>query len=125
MHYKPAPWATFNFGVDLLLFGGEDLTEYENTALSVPPADFPNYPTWRMSLGAKIAILPFSRFASSRSDMEKRATDRREMLRRILQGEKGTEEAQDELSRIRTERQKVEDELRRLRQLLEKEKEKK
>ena len=51
--------------------------------------------------------------------------NRKDVLERMMEGQKQTEDAESELARIRAERKKVEDELRRLRKLLEEEKKKK
>ena len=126
IYYKPYRWVTFEMGVDIRLLSGQDLSDYQNTGLSNPPEDFPNCPTWRGILGVKLAILPTDLYSSSeKALLEQRARDRREILDKMLRGQKETEDAESELLRIRTEREKVEEELKRLRELLEEEKKKK
>ena len=126
VYYKPYRWVTFEMGVDLRLTSDEDLSDYQNTQLSQPPEDFPNYPTWRGILGVKLVILPTGLYSSPEKILlEKRAADRREILERMMKGQKDTEDAESELSRIRAERRRVEEELKRLRKLLEEEKKKK
>jgi len=124
VYYKPYRWLTFQMGVDIRLLSGEDLTEYSWGLKK--PADFPNYPFWRGMLGVKINLLPTSYFkASEKSSLERKAADRQRMLERLMQGDANADEADNELTRIRTERAKVEAELERLRKMLEEEKKKK
>jgi hypothetical protein len=113
-------------GIDFRLSSDEDLTEYDTTPAGKPAADFPNYPSWRSVLGVKLAILPMDLYSSSDEEfLRQRADDRKEVLERMMQGEQKTENAEDELTRIRAERERIEEELKRLRKLLEAEKKKK
>lgn len=124
--FKPARWITFSMGFDLLLFGGDDASEYMMTSLDRPPEDFPNYPSWRGVLGVKLALLPLSLYRSSEAEMlDKRAMDRRAVLERMMQDQRETEGTETELEKIRAERKKLEDDLRRIRKMLEEEKKKK
>jgi hypothetical protein len=128
VYYKPYRWLTIEMGFDVRLFSGENLTEYfPATKLPSPPnAAFPNYPSWRGILGLKFAILPTSVFSSPEENMLKQKdVDRQEILDRIMKGQKDTKGAEDELTRIRSEREKLEAEMKRLRQLLEEESKKK
>ena len=128
IYYHPYPWVTFEMGMDVRLFSEADKSVYAPlTPLSPPPnPDFPNYPSWRGVLGMKLAVLPTSLYASrERKQLEKSATDRRLLLEKMMKDQKGTEDTESELSRIRSERQRVEEELQRLRKLLEEEKKKK
>lgn len=128
IYYKPYRWLTVEMGVDFKLFSGEDETEYAPvTPLPPPPSDFPkSYASWRGILGVKVAILPTHLYSSSETEMmRQRAADRKEVLERMLRGQQETEDAESELAKIRAERKKVEDELQRLRKLLEEEKKKK
>ena len=117
-------------GFDIRLFSGEDMTEYYDggkTKLPYPPhSDFPNYPSWRGILGCKIAILPTSGFSSpEKSALKQKAADRQEILDRLMKGQKDTKGAEDELSKIRAERERLEEEMKRLRQMLDAETKKK
>ena len=126
VYYKPYRWVTLEMGVDFRLVSEQDVSDYENTGLPPPPEDFPNYPTWRGTLGVKLAVLPTSLYSSSeKALLEQKAADRRAILERMMEEQEDTEDAESELSRIRRERQRVEEELQRLRKLLEAEKEKK
>ena len=125
IYYQPYPWFTLEMGIDFRLYAGEDISNYEDTSLPNPPADFPNYPGWRGTLGMKFGILPTSLHQSSeKARLEREAADRRAILERMMKGQKDTEDADSELTKIRAERQRVEEELKRLRKLLEEEKKK-
>jgi hypothetical protein len=127
VYYKPHRWLTFQMAMDMRVYSGEDLTKYApETHLSPPPTeDFPNYPTWRGLLGVKIGILPTDLYkTSAEATLKRKARDRRAILERMMEERQDTEDAESELSRIKAERQKVEEELERLRKLLEAEKDK-
>lgn len=128
VYYKPYPWVTFKMGIDVRFISEQDLSEYSPvTQLSPPPTeDFPNYPSWRGLLGVKLAILPtYLRSSSEKVLLERKALDRRAVLERMMREQQDTKDAESELARIRAERKKVEEELMRLRKLLEAEKKKK
>ena len=126
IYYKPYRWITFEMGIDVRLTPDEDLTDYDVTPVPKPAEDFPNYPSWRSVLGVKLAILPMDLYSSSDEELlRQRVDDRKEVLERMMQGEQKTENAEDELTRIRAERERIEEELKRLRKLLEAEKKKK
>jgi len=124
VYYKPNDWITFQMGVDVLLYSGEDITEYN--PLPAPPADFPNYPPWKGLLGARISILPLSLYKpKDKSIFQRRSVEQRELLERTLSGEATGEKGETELERIRAAREKLEADLKRIRELLEEETKKK
>jgi len=123
IYYKPYQWITVEMGIDLRLFSGEDESDYSLTPADKPNLDFPNYPGWRGLLGVKLALLPGSLYAKTdKAVLQDKITDRQEILERMMRGQENTDNAEEEIARIRAEREKVEAELRRLRQLLEGEK---
>jgi hypothetical protein len=125
VYYMPYPWLSFKMGFDVNLISGDDQSVYQTTSLTPPQAGFPNYPGWRMILGAKIGILPTSLYASDEQALlKKKSLERETMMNQMLQDQKSTQNAESELSRIRAERAKLEAELERLRKLLESEKKK-
>ncbi|HDQ45924.1 MAG TPA: hypothetical protein ENN17_10585 [bacterium] len=128
VYYKPYRWLTIQAGLDIRLFSGIDLTEYATggkTHLPPPPTeDFPNYPGWRGVLGLKINILPKSLYASDEAEIRRRSAERRRLMEQMMQEQEDTDAAEQELNRIQSERRKVEEELERLRKLLDSEKQK-
>lgn len=126
VYYTPYRWLTFSMGIDLRLASGEDLSNYSGTSLHAPPtADFPNYPGWRGVLGLKFRIFPPSARSSDTSYLESEAEKRQRILNQILKGQETTDTADEELLRLKAERKEVENELNRLRKLLNEEKKKK
>ena len=128
IYYKPSRWISIEYAMDIGLLSGEDISEYttnETTHLAPPPTEnFPNYPSWRGILGVKIALLPRSLYQTQEKAFREKATDRRRVIEKMLENEENTENAEEELIRIQSERRRVEEELERLRKLLEEEKSK-
>jgi hypothetical protein len=122
--YTPFRWLTVEMGVDFRLFSDKDQTSY--AFIPPPPTlNFPNYPSWRGVLGLKWTILPRSLYQSDDGLLKQKAKDRKAILEKMMDQQTGdTGNAEQELSRIQTERKKIEDELERLRKLLEAEKQK-
>ena len=126
IYYKPYQWITFEMGVDIRLMSGEESSDWETTSLDAPPANFPNYPSWRGLLGVKLAILPTSLYASKeKAQVEKKTEAQKQLLQRMMDDQINTKNADDQLLKIKAEREKVEKELERLRKLLEENKKKK
>jgi hypothetical protein len=118
--YRFTRWFEAEMGFDKSLFCGEDLTDYR----WVPPKQrhFPNTPSWRGLLGVRLAVLPRSLYRSEKAGLEQKARDRQAILEKMIESQGDMESAEQELARIQAERKKVEEELERLRQLLESEK---
>ncbi len=124
VYYKPYPWLIFDFGMDIQLIAEDDLSEYETTSLPEPPEDFPNYPSWKGKLGVKLAILPASLYSTpEKNAIRQKSLQRKQVLERMIDEQDDTESAEGELERIKSERQKLESELERIRKLIEEEKE--
>jgi hypothetical protein len=122
VYYKLYRWCTLEMAFDKSLFTGRDETVYRD----IPPGGpgFPNYPSWRGVLGVKLAVLPLSLYASEQSDLKQKAKDRQAILEKMIEDQTDMQSAEQELTRIQAERRKVEEELERLRKLLESEKQK-
>ncbi len=127
IYYNPYRWLSFHMGIDLKLLTQEDISEYPpSTSLSPPPLeDTPNYPAWRCLLGVKFSILPFSLYTSPESELQRDARNKKQFFKRMLEEEQGTENVEDEVEKLRQKRLKIEQELERIRKLLEQEEEKK
>jgi hypothetical protein len=123
VYYRPYRWLTVQASLDKSLVVDRDNTEYTYLPERVP--DFPNYPGWRAGLGATLAVLPFSLYQSDEADIRQKARDRQDILEKMIENQSDMQSAEQELSRIQAERKKVEEELERLRKLLESEQDKK
>jgi len=122
VYYMPYPWITFQMGIDIKLISEKDISQYvPDTSLDPPPEKFPNYPTWRGVLGVRMAILPFGLYSSESARLRREAEDRRKILEKMLKEQKDTNSAESELQKIRASRKKLEEELERIRKLLEQE----
>jgi hypothetical protein len=118
--YRFKRWLSAEMGFDKSLFTGEDLTDYR--FVKPKEKNFPNFPSWRGLLGVRLAVLPRSLYGSEKSGLERKAKDRQAILEKMIESQSDMESAEQELARIQAERKKVEEELDRLRQLLESEK---
>ncbi len=126
VYYTPYRWVTFEMGIDLLLYSPEDQSDYAGTSLPPPPEDFTNYPVWRGNLGVTFILLPSGIHRPSERDaLQRKASEQTEALERLMKDQKDTEDAESELLKLRSERKRVEEELARIRKLLEEEKKKK
>jgi len=125
IYYKPYKWVTFQMGIDLKLLTQEDISDYSNTSLS-PPAikDTPNYPNWRCLLGVRFSILPFSLYSTPESEFQRDARNKKQLFKRLLDERQDTENAEDEVEKLRLKRLRIEKELERIRKLLEHEQQK-
>ena len=117
--YKPYRWMTLLVNADVRVTNAADETNYKKPGVN-PIANLPNYASWRLTLGTKIAILPTSLYAISERDiLMRKAESRRELFEQIIKEQRETESAEEELERIKDERRKAEKELERLRRILE------
>jgi hypothetical protein len=117
--YKPYRWMTLLLNADLRVTNAAEATDYNKPGVN-PIAGLPNYPSWRITLGTKVGILPTSLYAISERDiLMKKAESRRELFEQIIKEQRETESAEEELERIKDERRKAERELDRLRRILE------
>ncbi|MBN2091305.1 hypothetical protein JW964_16965 [candidate division KSB1 bacterium] len=116
--YKAYRWLSLEVSGDFLLTSAKnDETDY--TVQSRIP-EMPNYPGWRISLGARITLLPTTAYRVSEKDiLMRKAQSRRELFEQIIKEQRETESAEEELERIKNERRKAERELERLRRILE------
>jgi hypothetical protein len=120
VNYRFSRWLGLEMGFDKSLLVGEDMTDY--VFVRTKQRNFPNFPSWRGVLGVKLGILPRSLYQSEKAGLEQKAKDRQAILEKMIESQTDMESAEQELARIQAERKKVEEELERLRQLLESEK---
>jgi len=125
VRYKAYRWLDLDMALDLRLAGSGDDTDYSLPGVHPLPG-MPNYPGWRVNLGARFTILPKSVYSMTERDiLMKKAASRRELFEQIIREQRETEAAEEELDRIKEERRKAERELERLRRILEGEKKRK
>jgi len=126
IYYNPYRWLSFHMGIDVKLYSGEDISDYTQTSLPPPDIeDTPNYPDWRCVLGVKFSILPFSLYTTPESELQRDARNKKQFFKRMLGEEQDTENVEEEVEKLRQKRLKIEQELERIRKLLEQEEQKK
>ncbi|NUO78464.1 hypothetical protein HUU05_00180 [candidate division KSB1 bacterium] len=120
VNYRPKHWAALNVGFDFRLTQDKEETRYD-TGLPIINLDLPSYPAWRVNFGATFhlnqAAPPDNRplFVSANG----RLVPRQKSLENQLNVEqRKTENAEEELEKIREERKRMEAMLARLRNLL-------
>lgn len=117
--YKPITWFNLYFGADFRLTKSNDLTDYTLVSRTLPNSQ-PNYPAWRVNFGTSFTLLPTTVYRENPRDvLMQKAQTRRELFEQIIKERKATESAEAELERIKAERRRAEQELERLRQILE------
>ncbi len=118
LSFRANRWLSLNVAADIRLSSDKDVTEYYFGGRMAQ--DIPNYPSWRINVGAKIILMPTSVYKISEKDiLIKKAESRRELFEQIIREQRETESAEEELDRIKAERRKAERELERLRRILE------
>jgi len=114
INYRAFRWLTLKVGADLRLSSNTEkfIGDYSK--------QLPNYPSWRVNFGFNVLLLPTSVFKVNDKDiLIRKAENRRELFEQIINEQRETESAEEELDRIKAERRKAERELERLRRILE------
>jgi len=127
--YAPNFWMKLRVAMDLRILGGKDETLYngeQGSYATVPWHDELNLPPWRISVGALLSLNPAKaqmvrkkENALKRATVIEKATPEEKIYDDLAKERKKTEGAEAELKRIRSERQRMEDLLERLRKILE------
>ncbi len=127
LNYRFTRRLSFKIGMDIRLSKDEDRTDYTNTVIVPLPQALPNYPGWRLRAGFKfyltkqesrnirkhyIATEPVER----RFDFSKETPET--LQDRLVQERRKTEMVEEELERIRFNREKMQERLSELRELL-------
>ena len=120
--YDPNSWLSLQVGLDLRILGNNDETDYNMVPRTA--GHLPNLPSWRIHVGASITLLPKSlqRTTAIRPGDVSPATASTgdtEMYKALADERRKTEDAEEELERIRSERRRMEQMLERLRRILE------
>ena len=114
INYRAFRWLTLKVGADLRLSSNTEkfIGDYSK--------QLPNYPSWRVNFGFNVLLLPTSVYKVNDKDiLIRKAENRRELFEQIINEQRETESAEEELDRIKAERRKAERELERLRRILE------
>jgi hypothetical protein len=127
--YNPNPWLRLRVALDIRLIGKKDETSYNGDGGSLTPKIWktvPNLPTWQINLAAVVALHAPKHSASVQRvpGREQIATSSsapvsEKLYQDMADTRQQTENAEAELERIRSERQRMEDLLQRLRKILE------
>lgn len=119
--YHPAYWATLNVAFDVRLSSNQDATRYL-AGLNPVNSALPSYPSWRVRFGARFALNqppppPGQKplFASANGRL---TTAHKSLEKQLTEERRKTETAEEELTKIRNERKRMETMLSRLRSLL-------
>ena len=124
--YALTPWMLIKATLDIRILGGDDETVYtyaQGDLLNTPWQHVPNLPSWRVNLSTSIALNPNVHRRTTNPDVQERIRAQTqlspEVYEQLTDERRANEDAEAELERIRTERQRMEDLLDRLRNILE------
>lgn len=119
IRFKPRWWVNFDLGMDIRASSDKDETASQVTFLN--NLDLPNYPSWRLKLGASFVLNAgadrIRGGISEKADLKNKV----DFYERLLKEKEKTRSIEEELRRLRREREQAEKELEELRQLLEEE----
>jgi hypothetical protein len=120
--YHPAFWATLNVNLDFRLTNDKETTRYSPGLGNQVNPDLPSFPSWRLRFGARFALNrpappPGQKplFVSANGRL---TTAHKALEKQLSEERKKTETAEEELSKIRDDRKRMESMLSRLRSLL-------
>ena len=120
--YQVRSWLSMGAYVDIRIAGSSDKTSYSGAVGVTKPGStgdgtadegISNYPSWRVGLNLGFNILPLSVYAAPGQ------IKRKQVLQKLLEEEKGTRKAANELQKLKQIRQDVEKELEKIRKELE------
>lgn len=127
--YSTNSWLQLKVALDLRILGSKDETSYEGEGGSLiarPWQTVPNLPTWRINVGAVVALHSKKHIQPTPRTTEQGqlitsapASADEKLYKSLADSRQETENAEAELERIRSERQRMEDLLQRLRRILE------
>ncbi|HOX85197.1 MAG TPA: hypothetical protein PKW76_01630 [bacterium] len=126
LSYAVNSWLRLRAALDFRLLGSDDETVYKSgeTLYSVLPwKNVPNYPSWRITVGATAAlrpsIQPMILAKQIEEDMRRARAADPDVIEHLSKERQETEKVEAELERIRLERQRMEELLEKLRTILE------
>jgi hypothetical protein len=119
--YKPFQWITLGIGFDFRLTPNRS----SNSDLIQPGMSsvLPTYPTWRVNFGVKMSLAALARERLAAKEQKKplglESEKKKDAYKGVAEERKEIENAEAELEKIRSERQKMDEILKRLRKALE------
>ncbi len=127
--YTPNPWLRLKVGLDLRILGNNDQTAYNGDAGSVlqrPWQTVPNLPSWRINVGAIISLRRNETKLANQTPVFKgkdmsvadTTAHNQKLLDQLAKEKQQTESAEAELDQIRDERERMENLLKRLKNIL-------
>ncbi len=117
LRYKALSWLSFDLGVDIRVTGSTEESIYTFDRI-----DLPNYTSWQVQMGANITILPLVSVGKSSVQLEKEEFNKRvKFFQKILEDRQRSDEVQEELEKLKAEREAAERELEELKQILQEE----
>lgn len=120
--YDANPWLSLQVGLDLRLLGNNDETDYN--AVPKIAEHLPNLPSWQIYIGASVTLIPkklrqTTAYKPRGTSTTSAPVDDTELYKALADERRKTENAEEELERIRSERRRMEQMLERLRRILE------
>ncbi len=120
VRFKPRWWVNFDLGVDLRLSSNNDesasiLPDFDRRGLNLP-----NYFGWKVQLTASVALTPGKSIVEEGIPRKAGVREKVDYFENLLKRERARS-LEEELERLKRERQQAEKELEQLRQLLEEE----
>lgn len=120
--YHARYWATLNVNIDFRISAEQDATQYIPRLNNQVNPDLPSHPSWRLRFGARMALNkpappPGQKplFVNSNNRL---TTTHKTLEKQLSEERKKTESAEEELTKIRDDRKRMETMLTRLRGLL-------
>jgi hypothetical protein len=120
--YHPVHWAALNVNLDLRLSADQQQTHYLSGLNDQLNPELPSHPSWRVRFGARFALNrpapPPGQKPLLASSNGRLTTQHKTLEKQLTEERKKTETAEEELSKIRDDRKRMETMLARLRSLL-------
>ncbi|MFZ0391173.1 MAG: hypothetical protein WAN36_12010 [Calditrichia bacterium] len=118
VRFKPRPWFSFDLGLDVRVSSDKETSADGILPAWVSNLELPNYPSWKVYLGANFTILP-TEGPTTQPGRDSDVRSRVDFFENLLRERQKTRNIEDELRRLKKEREQAEKELEELRQMLE------
>lgn len=118
LRFKPADWANIDLGIDFRLSSDRQWTSGIpdiSSKLELPP----NYPSWKVQLGAGIDLNVLRKDSRKVSYEQAEAQKQIDLFEEILEEQEKAKQVEDEIENLRTIRKEADDEIEELKKILE------